>query len=179
MNSLVGVTSANFGAARQQSANAVQVRNVQYIPAVQQGILEIRCETFSRSSDVYKTIIRLQNVEYIDNSTFNSIKSGESEDSSKYNVFEFTGSDGSPYHVRYNRGSSVDVQVGCGCKDFRWRFAYYNSADGSFTGTPPEPYVSQTNRPPVNPSKTPGVCKHLIKLKKELERESFFKELLN
>lgn len=179
MNSLASVTAANFGADRQQNANKVQIRNVQYIPAIQQGILRIECETFSRSSNVYKTVIRLNGVEFIDDSRYNFLQNSEEENSDKYNIFQFTGSDGSQYYASYDRSNSLDVQVGCTCQDFRWRFAYYNSGDGSLVGDPPDPYVRKTDRPPVNPNKTPGVCKHLMRLKKELEREEFFRALLS
>lgn len=176
MNSLVSVTSANFGASRQSDANAVQVRNIKYSPAIQQGILRIECETFSRSTDVYTTIIQINNVEFVGEEQYNELR----DSGGGKRGFEFTGSDGSNYYAAYDSGMSLDVKVGCTCEDFRWRFSYYNSIDGALLGEPPQPYVRKTNRPPVNQNKTPGVCKHLIRLKKELEREDgFFKELLN
>ena len=179
MNSLVSVTSANFGGGRRQRANQVQIRNIQYTPSIQQGILRIECETFSGGQNKYKTVIQLENVEFIDDSRFNFLQGAEARDSAKYNTHQFVATDGSTYYASYDRVKSLDVKVSCNCKDFRWRFAYYNSGDDSLYGNPPDPYVSQTDRPPANPSKTPGVCKHLIKLKNELEREEFFRALLN
>lgn len=181
LNSLVSVTSANFGAGRQQQANQVQIRNIKFTPSIQQGILRIECETFSSLSGdgPYQTVLQLTGVEFIDDSRYNFLQNAESRDSTKYNTHMFTATDGNTYYASYDRATTLDVQVRCTCKDFRWRFAYYNSGDGSLYGDPPDSYVSQTDRPPVNPNNTPGVCKHLIKLKKELEKEDFFRALLN
>jgi hypothetical protein len=35
-------------------------------------------------------------------------------------------------------------------------------------GNPPPPYIKKTNRPPVNPKKSLGGCKHLIALADKL-----------
>lgn len=181
MNSLVSVTASSFGGGRQQRANQVQLRNVKFTPAIQQGILRIECETFTSSAGdgPYQTIIQLEGVEFIDDSRYNFLQGAEARDSAKYNTHMFTATDGNTYYASYDRVTSLDVKVRCTCKDFRWRFAYYNSGDDSLYGNPPPPYISQTDRPPANPSNTPGVCKHLMKLKKELEKEEFFRALLN
>jgi len=181
MNSLASVTSANFGAGRQQRANQVQIRNIKYTPSIQEGVIRIECETFSSSAGdgPYQTLLQLEGVEFIDDSRYNFLQGAEQRDDAKYNTHQFVATDGNTYYTSYGRNTSLDVKVRCTCKDFRWRFAYYNSGDNSLYGDPPDAYVSQTNRPPANPSKTPGVCKHLIKLKKELEKEEFFRALLN
>lgn len=57
---------------------------------------------------------------------------------------------------------ATDVKVVCNCLDFYWRFAMWNFNDGSLLGPKPKPYVKKTNRAPNNPSKTPGICKHII-----------------
>lgn len=63
------------------------------------------------------------------------------------------------------------VQVACDCLDFRFRFAPFNHADGSLAGEPPPPYerVPGSTRPPANPYKTPGMCKHLMKIAQLLQ----------
>ena len=179
LGSLKSVTSANFGAGREQRSNKVQLSNIKYIPAAQQGILRITCETSSDiSANKYNTVIELHDVEFIDDSRYNFLKKAETRDSQKYNAFEFN-SGGTQFFASYDRVKGVDVKVSCTCEDFRWRFANYNFKDNSLFGDAPQAYVKKTNRPPVNPNKTPGVCKHLLRLKKELESEEFFRELLN
>lgn len=181
MNSLVSVTSANFGADRQKRANQVQLRNIKYTPSIQQGILRIECETYSSpsGSGPYTTVVQMHGVKFENSSDAEEIENSENPGQDKYNVFQFTSTDGNTYNAKFDKSNSVDVRVRCGCEDFRWRFAYYNSGDNSLYGDPPDPYVRKTDRPPVNPSNTPGVCKHIMKLKKELEREEFFRALLN
>lgn len=181
LNSLVSVTAANFGGGRQQRSNQVQIRNIKYTPSIQQGVLRVECETFTSVSGdgPYQTLIQLEGVEFIDDSRYNFLQKAESRDSAKYNTHAFTATDGNTYYASYGRSTSLDVKVRCTCKDFRWRFAYYNSGDQTLYGDPPEPYISKTQRPPANPNSTPGVCKHLMRLKRELENEEFFRALLN
>lgn len=175
MNSLVTVTRQNFGTGRDDRSNVVKINNIRYIPSVQQGWLEVRCDTSSGTSgETYETVIRFDGVGFVDRETFNN---STNDPSAK--VVDLTGTDGSVYYARYDNAKSLDVQVRCTCEDFRWRFAPYNHGDGSLYGNPPPPYSKKTDKPPVNPMKTPGVCKHLRKLKTELEREDFFSLLLN
>lgn len=66
---------------------------------------------------------------------------------------------------------SNTVQVRCSCLDFYHRFAHYNHKDASLYGEPFPPYQRKTTtRPPANPSKLPGVCRHLIKMIAELTK---------
>lgn len=175
MNSLVTVTRQNFGSGRDDRSNVVQINNVRYIPSVQQGWLEVRCDTASgNDGNAYETVIRFDGVEYVGRDEFNA-----SANDPSMQVVDLTGTDGNLYYARYDNARSLDVQVRCTCEDFRWRFAPYNHGDGSLYGNPPPAYSKKTNRPPVNPSRTPGVCKHLRKLKTALEREDFFNLLLN
>lgn len=71
--------------------------------------------------------------------------------------------------------SDLQIKVSCSCEDFKWTFAWYNSNDGSLMGNPPSPYQSTSERPPRNPSQTSGMCKHLIRLKDDLQAEQVFK----
>jgi hypothetical protein len=57
------------------------------------------------------------------------------------------------------------LRVSCSCLDFKFRFATWNFNDNSLVGNKPPPYVRKTTtRPEANPLKTPGVCKHIIKV---------------
>jgi len=172
MGSLVSVTRNSFGPDRDTNSNAVQVKDVQYIPLVEQGMMQVKARTFSGpDANEYQSIISIDDVEYINEEEFNNMQ-GTSEV-----VFELISSGGTPFYVKDNRTNN-DVKVRCTCEDFRWRFAKYNYNDQSLQGDPPEAYAKKTDRPSVNPHNTPGVCKHLIKLKKELERDDFFRTVL-
>jgi hypothetical protein len=172
MSSLISTTKSTFGADREQDSQRVQVKNVEYIPMAEQGMLEIKANTYSEagSTKPYQTIIVIDNLDYIPEEEYNEAQNtGE-------NVFELS-SNGTSFYIRYS--AKPDVKVRCTCEDFRWRFSPYNYSDNSLYGEPPGSYVKKTDRPPVNPAKTPGACKHIIKLKNELERENFFRLVLS
>lgn len=134
-------------------------------------MVQVRANTYSEpGAKPYQSVIVLDGLDYIDEQTYN-------EEQGSGNVSQFTSTQGTPFFARLS-GSS-DVKVRCTCEDFRWRFASYNHSDNSLQGDPPEAYAKKTDRPSVNPGNTPGVCKHLIKLKNELDREDFFRSLLN
>jgi hypothetical protein len=85
------------------------------------------------------------------------------EDGDQGDNVTFKGSDNQEYHIQPIQLSRNNVKVRCSCLDFRWRFALWNSKDGSLYGDPPGPYKKKTNRPPVNPQRVPALCKHLMK----------------
>lgn len=69
--------------------------------------------------------------------------------------------------------SQKNIKVACDCMDFRFRFAPHNDKDSSLASAPPPAYtrVPGSTRPPVNPQKLPGMCKHLYKVINALENE--------
>ena len=69
-----------------------------------------------------------------------------------------------------------DILVRCNCKDFKFRFAYYDKLwDNCLYGSVPPRYISQGLRPPANPQEMPGMCKHLIVLSNVLSHAGIFK----
>ena len=62
-----------------------------------------------------------------------------------------------------------NCKVRCTCKDFMWTFNYYNKKEKSLRGSVREPYTKKSSRPPRNPGKVPGLCKHLLALYIKLE----------
>lgn len=172
--SLISVTRSAFGNDRETKSNRVQIKNVEYIPMVQEGMLQVRANTYSEPGvGPYQTVIVLNDVQFIDENTYNELNQANE------NVSELTSSGGTSFYIQYEPANTVDVRVRCTCEDFRWRFSAYNYSDGSLQGEPPDTYVKKTDRPSVNPGNTPGVCKHLLKFKNELEREDFFRSVLN
>ena len=85
--------------------------------------------------------------------------------------------DGMLYELERLSLDGTQVNLRCNCPDFRWRFSYYNSLDGSLYGRKPAPYKAEGRRPPANPKEMPGVCKHLIKLQEVLQQTNLFKEV--
>jgi len=171
MASLISITKNSFGSSRENDANKVQVKDVEYIPFVEEGIIQVKAKTFSGpDSNEYQSIILIEDIEYINEEEFNEMSGNAG--------FEITSPDGTPFYIK-DAQTNNDVKVRCSCEDFRWRFATYNHKDNSLYGNSPEAYAKKTDRPSVNPTNSPGVCKHLIKLKKELEREDFFRTLLH
>lgn len=92
----------------------------------------------------------------------------EYEDEDNNENVTFTASDGDSYNMRPISLKKSNVKVSCTCMDFYWRFAVHNNNADSLYGDVPPPYQKKTDRPPVNPKKVPGICKHLIKTIKSL-----------
>lgn len=67
--------------------------------------------------------------------------------------------------------SNSECQYTCNCLDYRWTFAYYNDLTNNLAGNPPPPYQAQPGSKPRNPTRTPGLCKHLLKMVEFLESE--------
>ncbi len=57
-----------------------------------------------------------------------------------------------------------DARVRCDCPDFRFRFSWWNAQRKSLYGQPQKYVRKTTTRPPVNPMKVIGICKHIGKL---------------
>ena len=67
--------------------------------------------------------------------------------------------------LKYNE---TDVLVRCNCMDFYHRFNYYNHIDKTLWGSKRGPYESKGTGIEANPTKSPGMCKHLIKFSEAL-----------
>ena len=58
----------------------------------------------------------------------------------------------------------TDVMVMCSCQDYKWRMHWWNWKNKVHFGSKPKPYKPTSGKPPVNPEKSPGMCKHCMKL---------------
>lgn len=77
----------------------------------------------------------------------------------------FTGTDGQQHTIQPITLETKRVKVNCNCLDFYHRFAVWNFNADALSGAKPPLYRRKTNnRPPVNPAKVPGMCKHIIKV---------------
>lgn len=111
--------------------------------------------TCDGETDQYSPSILFEGVQFTDPSDPNAIRLGD-------------------LHIQ-PISEDLNVKVLCTCPDFRWTFAWYNANDNALIGNPPPPYNSTGQRPPRNPSGTPGLCKHLIRLGDDLRAEQFMK----
>ena len=137
-------------AKRQHATGPVNIVQVQTIPFAPSG--ELKVETVARSGESGKTyhpILMFQDVQYEEADTDQNVS--------------FTGHDGKEHHIQPISLAKNNVKVRCDCLDFYYRFFPHNNADKSMYGNVPRPYVRKTNtRPPANPQKVPGLCKHLL-----------------
>lgn len=139
---------------RENQAHKQQILNMSIVPYTGSNTLLIKSSVRGQTN-TYTTHVQFEDVEFVD--------SGDS------NAVEITGSDKQQYFIHPVVLSKNNIKVLCDCLDFRWRFAVANSKANSLYGNVPPPYVKKTDRPPVNPQNTPGVCKHLIKTVETLQ----------
>ena len=133
---------------RQFATDPILDSQMEISPAKESGELIFNMVVPSNGK-MYDTTVMFSEVQY------------EDEDSQSNVTFKAT--DGEDYSIVPIELAKSNCKVRCGCLDFRWRFANWNDRDDSLYGDAPPPYIPKGNRPPVNPRKVPGVCKHLIK----------------
>lgn len=140
---------------RQKATGPVSITQLSYLPYVGDGVLRVESIAMS-GGNKYQPIIQFRGVEFQqeDLPTNATVKAADNNE----------------YHIQPIPLAGSNVKVHCNCLDFYWRFSPYNAGDESLVGKPRPPYNAQGNRPPANPSETPGVCKHLIKLVEKLKQ---------
>ena len=70
------------------------------------------------------------------------------------------------------------MQLKCTCEDFRFVWAWWDNKAKALVGANPKPYTRvkpDSGRPPVNPGKYPGMCKHLLGVVERLEKNKLLK----
>jgi hypothetical protein len=139
---------------RQKVVSSINISNVKLLPYTKSNVLKVDAVANS-GGHRYNCSIEFENVFY------------ETQPSNR--LVSFDGSDGTSYNIHPINSGVNDVKVKCNCMDFYYRFAQTNYQKDSLDGNPPPPYVKKTNRPDVNPSHKPGMCKHLFKLIDQLE----------
>ena len=160
LNQLIQSTDAGFDTDRRLSAtDTTSVVNIDLVPA--RGKLTAKAAVRGSENKVYQVLIQFQTVKYTPPANTDRVTFVAQEQT--YAI--------SPIDV-----GNTNVKVRCQCLDFRFRFAMINSADGSLFGNRPPIYrpVPGSNRGSANPSKTPGICKHIKTLMDELESGGLF-----
>lgn len=147
---------------RQHATGEVAVQNIQYIPYIGTKMLHVKSSTSSNGHQ-YQQVIQFNNVVF--------------EPSDTEENATFTATDGTETHAQPLDLNALNVKVRCNCLDFYHRFANYNAQDKSLVGKAPPVYVRKTTtRPPVNPMRVPGMCKHLLKVVDELQKNGLIKK---
>lgn len=147
-NQLLGNIETNFDTTkRQHDVNSAVVGAIKYVPYVQDRILQVNSDVRGTSGN-YHVVVQFLNVNF---------------QPTPENGVSFTAVDGTQYTVQPISLEATNVKVNCSCMDFYFRFAMWNFNNDSLAGAMPQPYQRKTTtRPPVNPSRVPGVCKHII-----------------
>ena len=138
---------------RQHVVHPAQIIRTEFTPYI--GTRNLLVHGQARSSTynnvVYKPMLFFNEIQY------------EEENSNENATFK--GTDNKDYHIQPIDLSDNVVRVRCDCLDFYFRFAPWDFSNDALFGPKPKPYVRKTNtRPPVNPTKSPGICKHVMKL---------------
>jgi hypothetical protein len=159
-NALLRNTETNFDTPRKQNSNHVRIKDVEFVPSIRDGTLTVVGKSEGAEKD-YTTRLMFSNIKFVQEPSAQHVT--------------VTGADGTEYHFSPVKiGGGHHIRVNCECLDFYYRFAAWNHAKKALDGTPPKPYIKKTNRPPVNPNKVPGVCKHIIKFIDQLKSEKVF-----
>ncbi len=138
---------------RQHATHPVKIVRTDFTPYLGTNNLLVRGQARSGTYNnvYYKPMLFFNAVEY-------------EEEESNENV-TFKASDGNDYNMQPIDLSGNVVRVRCDCLDFYFRFAPWDFSNDDLYGPKPKPYVRKTTtRPPVNPTRSPGVCKHIMKL---------------
>ena len=157
-NNLLRNTDKHFSG-RSKRASDVALTNTVFIPYINDNYLEIESES------------RTKNGKYISRIVFENVVFKDEGDEKSAKIIS---PDGTEYYFKPINRRKVNVKVSCTCLDFYYRFAAFNQRDDALASDPPDPYVKKTDRPPVNPAKVSGVCKHLIRMVDELEKDNVF-----
>jgi len=90
-------------------------------------------------------------------------------DGSGHNLVQFVASDGHDYVLERISLAENDVNVRCTCKDFQWRFNYFDHLDHSLYGKKRKKYEAIHRPGSANPNEAAGVCKHIMALVEHLK----------
>jgi hypothetical protein len=138
---------------RQHSTDTVRVESLRWVPFQGLGTLFLKGLAVNEGRK-NEPIILFRQVQY---------KKEEGR-----GTVSIEASNGQRVHLESLSLSNNDVLVRCTCQDFRWRFCHWNKDDKSLYGRDRSRYEASLNPGSSNPEKSPGICKHLMKMAKIL-----------
>lgn len=149
-------TERAFGPDREDNSSLIRITTMAIVPY--QDSIQVKCKVHnSQDQTDYSSNILIQGIRVGTEGEFD---------------LDIMTTSGDLISVSKNALEEAEVRVNCTCLDFHWRFALWNFNDGSLLGKKPKPYIKKTNRPPNNPQRLPGLCKHLIAVKQHFERQT-------
>ena len=140
---------------RQHVVHTVSITKLQYTPDTKQDKLTVISSTVTSDGQPHNQMMEVRNV---------NIQPPNSGNTSK-----IVDREGLEHSITPAKLNISNVGVFCDCEDYQFRFAQYNIQNNCHIGPNPQNYVKKTDRPPVNPSRVPGMCKHIIKVSDELK----------
>jgi len=132
---------------RQYATDTINITNVTFRPFLGMRTLFVKALAQNEGKE-YSPIIVFKNVQYHQNQNPDLIKITE---------------DGND-HFFEQLSMNTDVILRCGCADFYWRGVHFNHLDKSLYGRDRKRYEAMYNPGSSNPTQSPIMCKHLIKL---------------
>lgn len=133
---------------RQYATDTVAVTQLEWMPYIGMRTLFLKGHVNNSDGGEYDPMILFKNVKYHSN-----IKKG---------LVEIISSDtNQKYFLEILNGNKNDVLLRCECKDYFWRFNYYNNLEKSNYSQVRKPYDGSYR---VNPKEMSGMCKHLMAL---------------
>jgi len=150
-----------FSKNRRRYSSSGRTRLVKVIPYVGTKTAVIHLESFGVTSKAIHQIFI----------SFHGLHITERVMGAGYFRVQYGGDD---YWIRKPDISKDLVRVRCSCKDFFFTFALWNFRKNALFGVKPRSYTRKTTtRPPRNPKKIPGLCKHLVNASLWLRRKGY------
>jgi hypothetical protein len=141
---------------RQHATGPIKINNIRFLPFIGLKTLLLRSEATNEDRH-YKPTLLFKKVQY-----------GEGP-------FTFKASDnGEEYTMQKLSLNDHDVLLRCECGDYFWRFHFYNWRDRSLWGHNRKPYDGMGA--PVNPTESPGACKHIMAFVNNLKNYGIFND---
>lgn len=152
--------------ARQNATNPIRISQANFTPYTD-GRLLMNCVATNSQEFVrkYRVHIMFSDVAFVENAP-----EGEEGAVVPKTGVQIRCTDGSTKSIEPISLQDNTCKVRCTCLDFYHRFSMFNLGDDSLHGKPMPQYVPKgSGRPPVNPARVPGMCKHIIKALQYLE----------
>lgn len=139
---------------RQYATHPVKVTELVWTPFRGMNTLFVRAQVQNESKS-YRPMILFKGVQY--------------QEKLSRGIIELHTNEGEQVFLERLSHENTDVLLRCDCKDFYWRFNYYNHLDKSLYGRKRAKYEAKFNPGSANPTESSGMCKHLMKMLKVLE----------
>lgn len=144
---------------RQHATGEVNVGNIQFVP-IANG-LQVNAQSRSNGHDYTQQMI------------FSDV---ETAPEGAPDTASYVGTDGTTRTIQPIPLATAQAKVNCNCLDFHYRFAKLNYSNDALVGNPPPLYQRKTQtRPPANPARVPGICKHIIRLVDNLKQQGILR----